>query len=61
MDHSIIILYFPNNRSLTLNLYHSSKTLYHFPFHWSYGANEVVRAVVYGGGVMVVNSDYEIV
>ena len=59
MDHSIIILYFPNKSSLTINLHYYSKTLKHSTFSLNYDAKKVAVFIGYSCGSMVVATNYE--
>ena len=45
MNPFIILLYLTYYRYLTLNLHFYSKTFDHFPFYWSYGADEMTEFV----------------
>ena len=59
MDHSIIILYFPNKSFLTINLHYYSKTLKHSTFSLSYDAKKVAVFIGYSCGSMVVATNDE--
>ena len=57
----IILLYLTYYRYLTLNLHFYSKTFDHFPFYWSYGADEMTEFVWYCSGGLVVYTNDEVV
>ena len=57
MHDPIIILNFLQYRTLTLHLYHPSKTFDHFPFDCCDGPNKMAWPVLDGSGGMIVNDD----